>query len=175
MTACQGVDIAIHQEHVLSDEDEIDAHVPMGFKGLDIVGHLGTVGTWHPIALHLIEHDNGTGFGPFVPVAQAKVFAAVDLFVIQQKAVDIGVDGTRRCDLIAVGVGVSDGRPYERLQELFNCVKGFARSRCAGDDGNHGGSTRIDAEDFCSALYLPEHDLCSNSAQDHAQGFATTG
>lgn len=154
MAAAEHVQVAVDQHGALRDQDEVDTHVSVRLQSLDIFGHHRSIGAGRPDFLHLVEDDDAAGLGPFVPVAQAFVVAAVDELVIELQAVDVGVDGARvqRDDAVDL---LRDMRAYKRLQQLLDGVQRLSAAWCTCDDGDHV-LARIDAKNLGGLLCLPD-------------------
>ena len=76
ITEPRQVPITIKQ--VLSNDDEIDAHMPMGIECLNILRDFGAVWTRRPCLLKLVKTYHGPRFCPGVPIAQSLIITAVD-------------------------------------------------------------------------------------------------
>ena len=154
MTAAEHVQVAVDQHGALRDQDEVNTHVAVCLKSFDVFWHHRPIGAWRPDFLHLIEDDDAAGLGPFVPVAQAFVVAAVDELVIELQTVDVGVDGAwvERHDAVDLlgHVSADEGR-----KQLLDGVQRLSAAWCASDDGDHV-LARIDAKNLGGLLCLPD-------------------
>lgn len=128
MPVCQRLHVAVHQHDILRNQDEINAHMPVRLKRLNVIGHLGASWARGPDFLHFVETNNCARLRPQMPVTQPLIVPAIDQHMVDQQTLDVGIDDARmkRHDTIDL---LRDGGADDGNQEFFNSVKGFS---CAG-------------------------------------------